>query len=89
MKSKRKSLTGGKIPKRKSGLKIAEYKSFAELSKEHSAHWNSVIDTANTVKRQQEQADNYNKNKWFFQKEKPASKFDGKPKKRKHNLNLP
>ena len=87
MKSKRKSLTGGKIPKRKRDqLKAqATYTPAAD----YAAMADEQQETARHAKRSQEQADKYNKNRWFFQKEKRANQFDGKPKKRKHNLNLP
>ena len=73
MKSKRKSLTGGKIPKRKRDKLKAQAT--------YTPNWD-IRDLADTQareaaerKRQAAKNKKFNKNKWFFQKEREGASF--------------
>ena len=81
MRSKRK-------PKKKSNRSKLLAQSFTR-DRSLDALADSVNEAKRRQTRQSEQADQYNQNRWFWQEEKKPRHFDGKPKKRKHNRNLP
>ena len=75
MKSKRKSLTGGEIPKRKRD-KLKAQATYTP-NKDARRIWESQVDEANRHKKKMEANKKFNKNKWFFQKEKYTGPKEG------------